>query len=436
MLSIYIIISLFISWIWIDYFRLIDVFEKNNLGRVIVTFITGALSVFIVFGVSKYIPILNSWKLNDNYLNDFLFSCIKIGLIEEIAKILPLLIALKVFKSSFNEPIDYIAFACVGALGFAAVENVLYQNNYGLEVISGRAILSAVGHMFDTALVAYAFVRVRFLNKPKYEIGQFLGLACLTHGFYDFWLISRDFEGYGWIITILFFLITISLFATIINNSLNNSPFFNYKHMVNNVHVSKRLFLYYGGLFMSTALIIGVVDGAALGFSFIFGSINYILFIIIVTCLRLSRMKLIKGRWNPLVIEFPFYYYPPFSFTVKGDSYNEFIINSFYNEAVEIHPLSYRSSYLDDVYKGYIEKKIFLKHDSTYYLLKLFMSSNIEDFKYYLLKPKTTGASLVDKKYPIAALLEINVEDITKLKHYNFKDFEFLEWIFLKDSKS
>jgi RsiW-degrading membrane proteinase PrsW (M82 family) len=433
MLPLYIIISLFISWIWIDYFRLIDVFQKNNLGRIIITFILGAISVYIVLFISKYIPFLNSWTLNDNYLNDFLFSSIKIGLVEEIAKILPLLIALKVFKSSFNEPIDYIAFACVGALGFAAVENVIYQNNYGLQVISGRAILSAVGHMFDTTLVTYGFVRVKFLNKPKYELALFLGLAALTHGFYDFWLISKDFEGYGWIITVLFFLITISLFATIINNSLNNSPFFNYKHMVNNIHVSKRLFLYYGGLFLSTSIIIGFLEGIEFGFSFLFGTLNYILFIIIVTCLRLSRMKLIKGRWDPLVIEFPFYYYPPFSFTVKGDSYNEFIINSFYNEKVEIHPLSYRNSYLDDVYEGYVEKKIFLKHDSTYYLLKLFNTNDKENFKYYLLKPKTTGASLVEKKHPIAALLEVNIGEINDLKHHYFDDFEFLEWVFLKN---
>jgi hypothetical protein len=153
----------------------------------------------------------------------------------------------------------------------------------------------------------------------------------------------------------------------------------------------------------------------------------------VITCLQLSRMKLIQNRWNPIKIEFPFYYIPPYFIKIKGDSFNETIINKFYNEDVEIHPLSYRNTFLDDVFPGYIENKIFLANDDTYYHLKLYNNEEKSTFKHYLLKPKTNGMKLVDKEHPIAALLEVdNNVHINDIEQSYFDEFEFVEWVFLK----
>ncbi|MES2589880.1 MAG: hypothetical protein V4622_12955 [Bacteroidota bacterium] len=48
MLFLYIFISIFIAWIWVDYFRLIDIYEKDKLKFIIPTFILGGASVYII----------------------------------------------------------------------------------------------------------------------------------------------------------------------------------------------------------------------------------------------------------------------------------------------------------------------------------------------------------------------------------------------------
>lgn len=160
MIALYILIAVFIAWIWVDYYRLIDVYEKDSLKYFLITFCLGCASVFIVFGLDRFVLDHSGFDLNGHFVNDFLYSVFRIGAVEEFAKLVPFLIMYSLFKKRFNEPIDYLAFICTSALGFSAVENVLYFNNYGPYIINSRAILSTVGHMFDTALIAYVLLHV------------------------------------------------------------------------------------------------------------------------------------------------------------------------------------------------------------------------------------------------------------------------------------
>jgi len=138
-------------------------------------------------------------------------------------------------RSVFKQPIDYIAFAAISALGFAAAENTIYFINHHGEVISSRAILTSVGHMFYSALIGYGIVLVKYRNiKISFKIWIIPGFALLavfSHAFYDFWLIT----GHGassMLISILFFLFTVSWYSTILNNALNNSSTFSYKRTI------------------------------------------------------------------------------------------------------------------------------------------------------------------------------------------------------------
>jgi len=64
MILIYLLISFFIAWIWIDYFILIDIFEKEKLRTIILTFLMGCASVLIVFVADSYLPFLHILQLN------------------------------------------------------------------------------------------------------------------------------------------------------------------------------------------------------------------------------------------------------------------------------------------------------------------------------------------------------------------------------------
>ena len=101
--------------------------------------------------------------------------------IEELSKLILFLGFFYLFKKEFNEPVDYIIFICIIALGFSALENYLmfqkgisnYQNgDDSIEwLISARAILGSVGHMVYAAIIGYGFVLYKYHpNKPKFTI--------------------------------------------------------------------------------------------------------------------------------------------------------------------------------------------------------------------------------------------------------------------------
>ncbi|WP_281990959.1 PrsW family intramembrane metalloprotease [Aquimarina aggregata] len=435
MLIFYILIAIFIAWIWVDYFLLIDIYEKDNLGYLILMFLLGASSVLIVFGLEKYFLKHFNFELTNSFINDFIYSVLKIGLVEEISKLIPFLIFYKLFKKQFNEPIDYIIFISVSALGFSAVENIIYFNRNGAGIINGRAILSTVGHMFDTALIGYGIVLYKFKQKPLIILIIFLFLAALSHGFYDFWLLYESTKKGGIFITILYFLITIEIFSTILNNSLNNSSFFNYKIVIDSNRVYKKLLIYYGLVYLLQTIVLSFSEGLEYALKVLHGSIYFTGFIIVITSKRLSRFKLIKNRWNKVSISFPFTFNNSGTgLVIKGDSYNESYISEFYNDYIQIVPLSYRNTYLGDIKNAYIEKKIFLKNDETFYLAKVYQDESNENFKNYLLKPKTKGKVKTNDSELIIGLLDIGVNNLENNK-LKFNDFDFLEWCTISNKK-
>lgn len=441
MIAFYIIIAVFIAWIWVDYYRLIDIYEKEKLKYFILTFVLGCASVFIVTGVNDYFLDRFEFALNGEFINDFLYSVFKIGMLEEVAKMIPFLIVYFLFKKQFNEPIDYLAYISISALGFSAMENVLYFQKYGPYIINNRAILATVGHMFDTSLIAYGIIRYKYYHKNRGVLGivAFFFLAALSHGFYDFWLLFESTKSGGWIITILYFLVTISIFAVILNNAINNSPFFSYKKVIDSNKVVSRLLMYYGIVFLAQFIVLIFVENLSYAISHLYVSVLLTGFIIVVSCVRLSRFKLIKGRWTNLKIELPFSISQgdPYSMRssffrlrIKGESFNEAYINVYYEEYFSLQPLSQRNTYLGSSRAAFIEKKVFLKNDETYYVAKVFHNGESGTYETILLKPKVSNTTMVNDKYPIVAILKTDVDiDSGNLKNHRFK---FKEWAYLK----
>lgn len=442
MIGIYIFLAVFIAWIWVDYYRLIDIFEKEKFYYFILTFILGGSSVFIVFQFGDILDIIG-FDINGSFFNDLLYSILGIGLIEEIAKLIPFVIIYYSFKKQLNEPIDYLAIISISALGFSAVENALYFKKYGPEIINSRAILATVGHMFDTSLIAYGIIRNQFYHKKKsvLRVLYYVFLAALAHGFYDFWLIYQEVESWGWIVTIFYFLITISVFASILNNALNNSSFFTNKKVINSDKVAKRLILYYSIIYVFQFGLIAYLynaERAALDFR---RSLNVQSIIIVISCIRLSRFKLIQNRWNPIRLELPFQIVPAYNFSpnsqrvrikIKGDSYNESIMNVYFEENSMLFPISKSSNYLSNGRLIYMERRLYLKNDDTFYLINLLDSSSNKTNQILMLKAKNYDLVFIEKKYPIVAVLEIPENLKFDDPNTGIDKFNFIEWAYLK----
>ena len=98
MIIIYTLLSIFIAWIWVDYFRLIDIYEKERFIDFVSMFLLGCTSVLMVFGLEYFVFNTSTFVLNGELLNDFLFCVFRIGMVEEVAKLIPFIIFYYVFK--------------------------------------------------------------------------------------------------------------------------------------------------------------------------------------------------------------------------------------------------------------------------------------------------------------------------------------------------
>ena len=174
--------------------------------------------------------------------NDFWYCVGVIGFSEEFIKLIPWVV-FAIFSRKIKEPYDYILYACASALGFAFTENLYYLEES--HNISGRSVLSTVGHMFDATLVAYGLILAKYrchqIWKKIGVILLFFFLSCLSHGFYDYLLISPAQKG-KLFITIIFFLLSLHFWMFMMNNAMNNSSFYDFKSV--NIRYPKNCLLY------------------------------------------------------------------------------------------------------------------------------------------------------------------------------------------------
>lgn len=220
------IAAICIAIIWAIYLIRLDIFNPNKLSLFLMMFILGCFTVIGVYILNDSFDIYFNWSLNGGFWNDLAFSIFGIGVPEEIVKVTPLLLIISLFKKELKEPIDYIIYASASALGFAFIENMLYFQDVTSGIVHGRAYLSAVGHMIDASIIAYGIVISRFKPDVKNKVLTIVGyffLAVFTHGIYDFLLFQSLL-----LLFVIFFIFSVQVWIVIINNSLNNSSFFNY----------------------------------------------------------------------------------------------------------------------------------------------------------------------------------------------------------------
>lgn len=438
LILVYSLISLFIAWIWVDYFRLIDIHQKNSLLHAVIAFLLGGSSVFLVFGVHEYLLNGCQLEINGNIFNDLAYAILQIGMLEEFSKFCAFLAFFLLFKKELKEPIDYLMYISTCALGFSAVEHVLYFHENGPEIINGRAILATVGHMFDTSIIAYGLILFRFKREKNSFLTVLVSflLASFAHGIYDFFLMYPPLEQIGWIFTILYFLVTISVFSVILNNSINNSPFFSYKEIIDSSFVFRRLLIYYGIIFVIQFLLTLLDHNLEWSIQSIVSSVIYTGTIIILTIGRLSRFNLIRGRWEKIKLEFPFKFVGGTStpigsrFAIKGENFNEAHINPFMESYFYLNPISRQSRYLQSKKLAYMEHKVVSKKNEVFYIIRLYESDQSSPYTVHLLRAKLTYPNMVKDTYPIAGVLKVENPEATSeaksIKKYSFKEYAVL----------
>lgn len=171
-----------------------DRYEREPLVGLVMSFAAGGLATLPAITVERWAlqvlgyPPATAW-------DTALLSFGVLAPLEELSKWMVL--ALIVFPSrAFNEPMDGIVYAVLIAMGFASVENVLYADRLGLQVLLLRLFTAVPAHLVFGIVQGY-YAGMRYAQKARAipRLLQGLLIAVLLHGLYDFLVLQRWSKG-------------------------------------------------------------------------------------------------------------------------------------------------------------------------------------------------------------------------------------------------
>lgn len=412
--------ALLVMIFWLFYLRKIDIYEPEKWRSIILIFILGVLFSEVTFLLSDISVMFTRFHLNGGILNDLLYCIIGIGVIEEFVKILPVIIILK-YTKSINEPVDYIVYGSVSALGFAFAENLLYFNSYGPQIIVGRALTAVVFHMFLTSLAAYGLM----LNKYKSSKGlltdfaKFFLLAAIIHGLYDFWLINHQVSSFG-ILSIIILVFCFSVFNTLISNSLSNSEFFDEHIHLNRRKLQNYLIYSLSAVLMFQYLVISFKFGHESGWLSLKSSLRSGGYLIIFISANLGTISIKHKNWKPLQVKLP-----KFSLNLVHDP------NDVVGEKFEIYAIT-KNRDLQRLFpnSGKILKHETVSENSEWYLFELENAREILEFngRYILIKARNPKHPIKNNNSCEVAVFVFISDDKIEAENKQREDFLFKGW--------
>ncbi|MBI9055423.1 MAG: PrsW family intramembrane metalloprotease [Bacteroidales bacterium] len=416
--------ALLVMLSWLFYLRRIDIYEPEKWRNILLIFILGIVFSEFTFLLSDLSTMFTGFNLNGKVLNDLLYCILGIGVIEELVKILPVILILR-FTRAINEPVDYLVYGSVSALGFAFAENLLYFNNYGAQIIMGRALTAVVFHMFLTSLAAYGLM----LNKYKSGKGlltdftKYFLLAAIIHGLYDFWLINQAVSKFG-LLSMVMLVFCFSFFNTLISNALSNSEFFD-----ENVHLNKRKlqnYLIYSLSFilMFQYLVISFKFGHEEGWQSLKSSLISGGYLIIFISANMGTISIKHRKWKPLQLKLP-------KFSLKLD-HNP---NDVVGEGFDIEAVS-KNRDLRRLFpnKGKIIKRETVSENPDWYLFELENKKEILEYngRFILIKSRYPNKPIKNNNSVEVAVFVFISDDTIEQELKHREDFLFKGWAKLK----
>jgi len=185
---------------WAAYHLHVDRHLPEPPGHLLLAFALGVGSFFIGMAGYRLLGVLglrfDAFVLAETSLPGLLlFSVLGIGVIEEVAKLVPFLLVVLRFRE-LNEPIDGIIYASFIALGFAAVENFQYLQFMPPGAAYARGFAGPVVHMVFVSIWGYYIGRAWLKRQGvlRATVGS-VAFAVLLHGLYDFVVIGLPQPG-------------------------------------------------------------------------------------------------------------------------------------------------------------------------------------------------------------------------------------------------
>lgn len=396
--------ALAICVIWFIFLNSIDIFEKENYRNIILCTLLGGFFSLFTFVISDSLELIFPLNPHSNALLYFIFD---VGLVEELVKIIPLLILLK-YTKSIDEPFDYLLYASLAALGFATIENMLYFSRGSMTIIFTRALLCATGHMTFSSIIAYGIVKAKLFN-PKKVLINFLSywlLAATVHGLYDYFL-SKEFVIGGEMV----FISSVTLWFIFINNTLNFSPKFTYQ---TKVHIDNKIVFL--GVGLTSILIMEFIINLVrydinLANRSLFQNLVFASGIIIFMIYKVSNLDLVKKYWRPIKLDSGKNFANPLNLFVLIMRFflgNHIAAQNFVDKHIMITPFWTNKGLLElmpEPVEGVIRDRIIMltknedgkvESDATWFIVKMNKDLQLQDYNtnYLLIKFRNEIESL------------------------------------------
>ncbi len=200
---IYIIFGILPSLTWLSYYLRKDTHPEPK-KMILMIFFWGALATLPVFFVQIGLKFILDQINISPLVHELIYWFLIIALSEEFFKYL--IIRAKVINSPhLDEPLDVMLYMVIAALGFAALENILYlfapegQMSFN-QLISRTLIVDFIRfigatflHTLCSAVVGYSLA-ISFCEVKIKNISLALGIftAMTLHGLYDFSIITLE----------------------------------------------------------------------------------------------------------------------------------------------------------------------------------------------------------------------------------------------------
>ena len=178
----------------IFYIWSLDRIEKEPPTLVIKTMLFGAGSAILAVALETAGEVILEYIGTDGILDLILYYFIVVAVSEEFSKRLGMKLAVW-NNPNFNFRFDAVIYSVASALGFAALENVLYMASYGTQIALSRLIpVHSICGVFMGYYLGIAKTAELDGDNRSRSIYMKLSLIVpvLIHGFYDFCLSTGD----------------------------------------------------------------------------------------------------------------------------------------------------------------------------------------------------------------------------------------------------
>ncbi|MCR5295115.1 MAG: PrsW family intramembrane metalloprotease [Lachnospiraceae bacterium] len=196
----------------IIYMYRLDRIEKEPAGLIFKTFLFGALSAFAAMALETLgESILSALGIyEESLLYIFLSNFLVVAVSEELSKRTAMKLAVW-NHPEFNFRFDAVIYSVTAALGFAALENILYMISFGTGIALARLIPThSICGLFMGAFLGVAKTAELDGNLARRSLYMKLSLLIpiLIHGFYDFCL-STGSDTLSLFVLVFIFILTI-----------------------------------------------------------------------------------------------------------------------------------------------------------------------------------------------------------------------------------